>query len=59
MHRVVFANYLNAALCALFMAIVVAMIVAGVIAIRRALATPTVSTHEVGYDTQELGTARA
>jgi carbon starvation protein len=59
MHRVVFANYLDAALCAVFMAIVVAMIVSGVIAIRRALATPTVSTHEVGYDTQDLRTARA
>jgi carbon starvation protein len=59
MHRVIFANYLDAALCAVFMAIVVAMIVSGVIAIRRALATPVVSTHEVGYDTKGLGTARA
>ena len=59
MHRIVFANYLDAALCAVFMAIVVAMIVSGVIAIRRALATSTVSTHEVGYDPQDLGTARA
>jgi carbon starvation protein CstA len=59
MHRVIFANYLNAALCAVFMAIVVAMIVSGIIAIRRALASPTVSTHEVGYDSKDLGTARA
>jgi carbon starvation protein len=59
MHRVIFANYLDAALCAVFMAIVVAMIVSGVIAVRRAMATPTVSTHEVGYDTTDLGTARA
>jgi carbon starvation protein len=59
MHRVIFANYLDAALCAVFMAIVVAMIVSGIISIRRALATPTVSTNEVGYDTKELGTARA
>jgi carbon starvation protein len=59
MHRVIFANYLDAALCAVFMAIVVAMIVSGVISIRRALATPTVSTNEVGYDTKDLGTARA
>jgi carbon starvation protein len=56
MHRVIFANYLDAALCAVFMAIVVAMVVSGVIGIRRALATPTASTHEVGYD---IGTARA
>jgi carbon starvation protein len=59
MHRVIFANYLDAALCAMFMAIVVAMIVSGVIAIRRALATPTVSTREVGYATQDLGRAGA
>jgi carbon starvation protein len=56
MHRVIFANYLDAALCAMFMAIVVAMVVSGVIGIRRALATPTASTNEVGYD---IGTARA
>jgi carbon starvation protein len=59
MHRVIFANYLDAALCAVFMAIVVAMIISGVIAVRQAMATPTVSTHEVGYDTTDLGTARA
>jgi hypothetical protein len=41
------------------MAIVVAMIISGVIAVRQAMATPTVSTHEVGYDTTDLGTARA
>src|SRR5262245_24396839 len=50
MHRVIFANYLDAALCAVFMAIVVAMIVSGVISIRRALASPAVSTHEAGYE---------
>ena len=59
MHRVIFANYLDAALCAMFMAIVVAMIVSGVIAIRRALATPAVSTHEVGHGSQDVGTAPA
>jgi len=59
MHRVIFANYLDAALCAVFMAIVVAMIIGGIVSIRRALATPTASTHEVGYDTKDLGTARA
>jgi carbon starvation protein len=58
MHRVVFANYLDAALCAAFMAIVIAMIVSGAVAIRRALATPTASTKEIGYDTQGLGAAR-
>jgi carbon starvation protein CstA len=59
MHRIAFNNYLDAALCAMFMAIVVAMIVSGVISIRKALASSRVSTHEVGYDAQDFGTARA
>jgi carbon starvation protein CstA len=59
MHRVIFANYLDAALCAVFMAIVVAMVVSGIMGIRRALATPAVSTKEIGYDTKDLGTAPA
>jgi carbon starvation protein len=59
MHRIAFNNYLDAALCAMFMAIVVAMIVGGVISIRKALARSTVSTHEVGYVAQDLRTAGA
>jgi carbon starvation protein len=59
MHRIAFNNYLDAALCAMFMAIVVAMIVAGVISIRKALASSTVSTHEVDHDAQDLRAARA
>ena len=59
MHRIAFNNYLDAALCAMFMAIVVAMIVAGVISISKALASSTVSTHEVDHDAQDLRAARA
>jgi carbon starvation protein len=59
MQRIVFNNYLDAAMCALFMAIVVAMIVAGVMSIREARARSTVSTKEVGYEARDLGTAPA
>jgi carbon starvation protein len=54
MQRIAFNNYLDAALCALFMAIVVAMIVGGIISIRKALASSKPSTHEVGYDPHAL-----
>ena len=59
MSRIVFNNYLDAGLCALFMIIVVAMIVAGIMSIRKALATTEVSTKEVGYDAKDLRPARA
>jgi carbon starvation protein len=58
MHQIVFNNYLDAGLCALFMAIVVAMIGAGIVSISRALSSSEVSTKEVGYD-KDLGPARA
>jgi carbon starvation protein CstA len=54
MQRIAFNNYLDAALCAMFMAIVVAMIIGGVISIRKALASTNPSTHEVGYAPQVL-----
>ena len=57
--RIVFNNYIDAGLCALFMIIVVAMIVAGFMSIRKALATTEVSTKEVGYDAKDLRPARA
>ena len=50
MSRIVLNNTLDAALCAVFMAIVVAMLVAGVLSIREALASETVCTKEVGHD---------
>ncbi len=48
MSRIIFNNYLNAALSAAFVAVVLAMLVYGVIAIRKAMGTPTTTTHEVG-----------
>ncbi len=59
MQRIVFNNYLDAALCALFMAIVVAMIVAGVMSVREARARSTVSAKEVGSDVQDARAAHA
>ena len=59
MSRIVVNNYIDAGLCALFMIIVVAMIVAGFMSIRKALATTEVSTKEVGYDAKDLRPARA
>jgi carbon starvation protein len=46
MARIVMNDRVDAALCALFMAVVVAMIFFGIVAIRRALATPAVTTRE-------------
>ena len=54
MQRIVFNNYIDAALCALFMAVVIAMIVAAFFSIRDALATSDVSTREVGHDATDL-----
>jgi carbon starvation protein len=48
MQRVIVNDYIDATLAALFVAVVVAMTVYGVIAIRRALGTPGVTTVEVG-----------
>ena len=50
MQRIVFNNYLDAALCAAFMAIVIAMIAFAIVNIRKALASNDVTTREVGYD---------
>jgi carbon starvation protein len=46
MQRVVFNDWVDAALAALFIAIVLAMLFYGVAWIRRALASPTVTAHE-------------
>jgi len=48
MQRIVFNDYVDAALCGLFIAVVVSMVVYGVGAIRKALANPNVTTREVG-----------
>ncbi len=59
MSQVILNQYIDAALCGLFMVIVVTMIAAGAIAARRALATSGVSAREVGYDEKDLSAARA
>jgi hypothetical protein len=48
MRGVIFANYLDAAVCAALMAIMVATIVSGVIGIHRALATPPLAVESTG-----------
>ncbi|HYG86328.1 MAG TPA: carbon starvation CstA family protein [Azospirillum sp.] len=55
MQRVIVNDYVDAVLTGLFIAVVVAMVVYGVIWIRRALADPNVTVHEVGA----VGTAPA
>ena len=49
MHRVIFNDYVDATLSALFVAVVVAMAVYGLIGIRRALSNPKVTAVEVGW----------
>jgi carbon starvation protein CstA len=48
MSRVVFNDYLDATLAAVFVAVVLSMLVYSVIHIRRALAAPDATTHEMG-----------
>ncbi|MBI1180143.1 MAG: carbon starvation protein A [Alphaproteobacteria bacterium] len=46
MQRIVANNYVDAALCALFMAVVVGMLIAGAFSVRRALADPRPTARE-------------
>jgi carbon starvation protein len=48
MNRVIFNDYVDAALAALFIAVLLAVALCGVMAIRKALADPKVSAVEVG-----------
>ena len=57
MARIVFNDYVDATLTFLFVAVVLAMLIAGVIAIRKALGNPKVSAVEVGLAND--GTAAA
>jgi carbon starvation protein len=50
MQTIVTNDLVDAALCALFIAVVIAMLAYGVLAIRRALSNPNVSAQEVSYD---------
>jgi carbon starvation protein len=54
MGRVVTNDYVNATMTAIFMALVVAMLVCGVISASRALGNPKVTTKEVGGDLQTV-----
>jgi carbon starvation protein len=59
MHRVIFNDYVDATLAALFVAVVLAMTVYGVIAIRRALGNPKVTAVEVGLAGAVSGASHA
>ena len=54
MQRVVTNDYVDAAMCAVFMAVVVAMLVYGLIGIARAVGNPDASAKEVGGDLQPV-----
>jgi carbon starvation protein len=58
MNRIIFNDYVDAALCGLFIAVVLSMVVYGVTAIRKALANPNISTHEVGGEQAALLASR-
>jgi carbon starvation protein len=59
MHRVIFNDYVDATLAALFVAVVLAMTVYGVIGIRRALASSHVTAIEVGTTGSVPGVSHA
>jgi carbon starvation protein len=59
MHRVIFNDYVDATLAALFVAVVLAMTVYGLIAIRRALGNSKVTAIEIGLPAIIPGASRA
>ncbi|MCI4678403.1 carbon starvation protein A [Rhodoblastus acidophilus] len=59
MNRVITNNYVDAGLTAIFIAVVVAMIVAGFVTIRNARSNPNVTTREVGDDLSGLQPVKA
>jgi carbon starvation protein len=59
MHRVIFNDYVDATLAALFVAVVVAIAVYGLMAIRRALGNPQVTAVEVGLAGVASGASHA
>ena len=54
MSRVVTNDYVNSVMCVIFMAVVVAMLIYGVISIVRAYGNPSVTAKEVGGDLQPV-----
>jgi len=59
MSRVIFNDYVDATLAALFVAVVVSMVVYGFINIRRALNTPKATAAEVEFGGAAVGTSNA
>ncbi|WP_448190349.1 carbon starvation CstA family protein [Azospirillum sp. sgz301742] len=58
MQRVIVNDYVDATLTGLFILVVLAMVVYGVIWIRRGLANPNVTAHEVGVGVRATATGR-
>jgi carbon starvation protein len=54
MQRVITNDYVNSAMCVIFMAVVIAMLVYGVISIVQAYGNPRVTTKEVGGELQPV-----
>jgi len=59
MHRVIFNDYVDATLAAIFVALVISIAIYGVIGIRRALSSPTSTAVEIGLPTGVAGVGRA
>jgi carbon starvation protein len=59
MHRVILNDYVDATLAALFIAVVVAMTVVGLITIRKAIGNPLITAKEVDLETGMMGASRA
>jgi carbon starvation protein len=59
MRRIIFNDYLDAGLCAIFIALVLAMLAFGLIAIRDALRADKVTTRETGDELHDMQAARA
>jgi hypothetical protein len=59
MQRVIVNDYVDAGLTAIFIVVVLAMIVAGFVTIRKAMADPNASTKETGNDMPGLQPLKA
>jgi len=59
MQRIVFNDYVDVTMCAIFIALVLSMLAYGLIAIRAALAADSVTTKETQDELHDLRTARA
>jgi carbon starvation protein len=59
MSRVIFNDYVDATLAALFVAVVISMVVYGIVNIRKALTDPKASAHEIEFAGAAVGGSRA